>query len=300
MSNLAGTPSAGKVELLIDAANARRALDKFDFDLVAQNLGVSVNQVKEALLMTAMDRTIVEFTRGMLKFKPDEEEKLQQRGKTVLEPYKSHRECVGDVIWPRGGRECRILIDTAIIPAVVEAQKHQNISPITITSRTSSRQTKPDERLLVVQDYQIPAVTKGETFRGSIDYVILLVPRDSYSMIKAGLIPMAGMQGSSLLAIVEAKSPIDWEEARTRLAAQCIAMLKHTGREFFPAVLTSGIIWFFCLAVAHDDGATIYESEVMGWTFNDNMDGAVVATLVELLRSPCALPPIFELERQCS
>lgn len=123
--------------------------------------------------------------------------KLQQRGETVLEPYKSHRECVMDLVWPRvchlylfrgrtvltweqSDRECRILIDMAIMPAVVEAQKHQSTSPITIAFNTGSRQTKPDERLLIVQDYQVPAGKNGETFHELIDYVILLVPRDSY------------------------------------------------------------------------------------------------------------------------
>jgi hypothetical protein len=69
----------------------------------------------------------------------------------------------------------------AIMPAVVEAQKHQATSPITITSNTSSRQTESAERLLIVQDYQIPT-EDGETFHGLIDYVILLVPKDSYCM----------------------------------------------------------------------------------------------------------------------
>jgi hypothetical protein len=48
------------------------------------------------------------------------------------------------------------------------------------------------------------------------------------AVIRSGIVPLASTQGSSLLAIVEAKSPIDWEAARARLAAQCIAMLKST------------------------------------------------------------------------
>jgi GTPase involved in cell partitioning and DNA repair len=58
MSNLTGTPSVGKVELTIDATNARRALDDFDFDLLARSLGVSVRQIKSALLTTTLDRTV--------------------------------------------------------------------------------------------------------------------------------------------------------------------------------------------------------------------------------------------------
>ncbi|KAJ7922188.1 hypothetical protein B0H13DRAFT_1983573 [Mycena leptocephala] len=300
MSNLTGTPSVGKVELIIDATNARRALDDFDLELLARSLGVSVCRIKSALLTTTMDRTIVEFTSGFLKFKPAEKKKLEQKGKTVLEPYKSLRESVVNLLWPRGGRECRTLIDMAIMPAVVEAQKHQTTSPITITSNTSSRQTESAERLLIVQDYQIPTVENGETFHGLIDYVILLVPEDSYSVIRSGIVPLASTQGSSLLAIVEAKSPIDWEAARARLAAQCIAMLKSTGREYFPAVLTSGIVWFFYLAVAHDDGITLYGSEVVGWTLSDESDGLIIGTLIELLENPCTLPPAFELKSRRS
>jgi hypothetical protein len=48
------------------------------------------------------------------------------------------------------------------------------------------------------------------------------------ALIKSKVMPMAQMQGSSLLAIVEAKSPIDWKVARARLATQCIVMLKST------------------------------------------------------------------------
>ncbi|KAJ7660067.1 hypothetical protein B0H17DRAFT_1212673 [Mycena rosella] len=171
MSNLAGKPSAGKVELLIDDMNVRRALRHLDFDALAETLGVSVNQIKNALLSTAMTRSIVDsFTPGILTFKRDEMKTMQQRGKTVLEPYKAHRDCVGDFVWLRH-EYSRILIDTAIIPAVVEAQKHQNTSPITITSGMSSLQTEPDEHLVIVQDYQIPEA-KGSMFRGPIDYVI--------------------------------------------------------------------------------------------------------------------------------
>jgi GTPase involved in cell partitioning and DNA repair len=58
MSNLTGTPSVGKVELIMDATNARRALDDFDLELLARSLGVSVCQIKSALLTTTMDRTV--------------------------------------------------------------------------------------------------------------------------------------------------------------------------------------------------------------------------------------------------
>jgi hypothetical protein len=44
---------------------------------------------------------IVEFTSGFLKFKPAEKKKLEQKGKTVLEPYKSLRESVVNLLWPR-------------------------------------------------------------------------------------------------------------------------------------------------------------------------------------------------------
>ncbi|KAJ7270951.1 hypothetical protein C8J57DRAFT_1716163 [Mycena rebaudengoi] len=287
--------TAGEVELLLDVASARRALNDFDFDTVAQTLGVSVTRIKNALLTTVMTRIIVEFTPGILKFKPGEEKKLERRGKTILRPYKSHRERVEGIIWARADRECRILLNSALVPAVVEAQKHQNISPMTIASSMSSRQTEPDERLLIVQDYEIGTARNGETFHGCIDCVILLLPRDSYPLIKAGSMPMDDKQGEPLLAIVEAGSPVDWEEARTRLSAQCIALLKSTGRKYFPAVLTNGLIWFFFLAVAHDDGVTIYQSGIMSWTVDAETDGLIVATLVELLRNPA---PFFTVPPQ--
>ncbi|KAJ7270950.1 hypothetical protein C8J57DRAFT_1320163 [Mycena rebaudengoi] len=171
---------------------------------------------------------------------------------------------------------------------------------MTINSCTSSRQTKPDERLVIVQDYQIDTDERGETSHGCIDCVILLVPSDSYSVIQDRCIPMDGMHGEPLLAIVEAGSPVDWEDARKRLATQCIALLKRTGREYFPAVLTSGLFWHFCLAVAHDDGVTIYQGGVMGWTLSPDTDGVIVATLVELLKNPGVLPPMFTLKERDS
>ncbi|KAJ7661712.1 hypothetical protein B0H17DRAFT_1212176 [Mycena rosella] len=67
MRNLAGKPSAGKVEL-IDDVNVRRALGQFDFDAVARALGVFANQIRNALLS---NRKIVEFTPGIIKFKRD-------------------------------------------------------------------------------------------------------------------------------------------------------------------------------------------------------------------------------------
>ena len=96
-------------------------------------------------------------------------------GLRLLAFFNSHNVLTG----AQGNHECRILMDTALIPAVVEAQRRLNTSPITIASSTSIRQTDPDERLLIVQDYQLPAGKTGET-HGLIDYVVLLVPEDSY------------------------------------------------------------------------------------------------------------------------
>jgi hypothetical protein len=45
-------------ELLFDVASARRALNDFDFDTVAQTLGVSVTRIKNALLTTVMTRIV--------------------------------------------------------------------------------------------------------------------------------------------------------------------------------------------------------------------------------------------------
>jgi hypothetical protein len=56
------------------------------------------------------------------------------------------------------------------------------------------------------------------------------------ALIKAGSMPMDDKQGEPLLAIVEAGSPVDWEEARTRLSAQCIALLKSTYVDSFSPI----------------------------------------------------------------
>jgi hypothetical protein len=76
-----------------------------------------------------------------------------------------------------------------------------------------------------------------------------------------------------------------------------LSIILRSGLDSFPAVLTSGLWLFFCFAVAHEDGVNIYESEFRGWAINGRMDGLIVATLVELIRNPCTLLPIFELER---
>jgi hypothetical protein len=52
--------NGGKVELLqFDPASAHRVLNEFDFDIVAQTLGVSVTQIKKALLTTVISNRIV-------------------------------------------------------------------------------------------------------------------------------------------------------------------------------------------------------------------------------------------------
>jgi hypothetical protein len=115
----------------------------------------------------------------------------------------------------------------AIMSAVIKVQKQQSTSPITITFNTGSHQTKSDEHLLIVQDYEIPPGRQGETFHELIDYVILLVPADSYCMsqflreatpnVRWRSIDQvkSHTNGGCSLAIVEAKSPIDWEVERT-------------------------------------------------------------------------------------
>ncbi|KAJ7116275.1 hypothetical protein C8R43DRAFT_1242316 [Mycena crocata] len=294
------TQKQSKVKLLLDAKNVRLALDDYEFDDLALTLGVSENQIKNALLTAAMARTTVKYTHGVLKFNFAERQKLQQKGRILFEPYVAHRKWVGDRIWPRSDRASRILIDTAIIPAVAEAQKQQNSSPATIVTRGNSCLSNPSDCLVITQDYQSSALTSevGKSVCTSIDYVVLLAPSDSYALMKEGYMPLEDMQGSPLLAIVEAKSPDDWEAARRRLAVHCIAMLKDTGRNLFPAVLTSGTLWTFNAAVADGDGKiTVYESHPCGWNIDDISDAFIFGTLIELLASPCVLPPVFELGR---
>jgi hypothetical protein len=107
--------NTGKVELPVDTANTRHALDNFNFDYMARTSGVSVNQIKNALLTAATNRMvsdarpscpklifapqIVEFTPGILKFNYEEVDKLEKRGQTILEPYKSNRKCVKGFVW---------------------------------------------------------------------------------------------------------------------------------------------------------------------------------------------------------
>ncbi|KAJ7611105.1 hypothetical protein DFH06DRAFT_1374119 [Mycena polygramma] len=297
MNDPAGTQQRGKGELFVSAAELRRELhENINIKALAQQLGKSPEEMENVFLNNTKDRIVVEFTRGTLELKSEEKEKLREQGRAILEPYKAHRKLVGDVIWAQNDRGCRILVDNALIPAIIEAQRRQRSAPIRFTSSKGTHKSTRDERLLLVQDYELPAGRGGETLPGYIDYMVLLVPKDSYRLIRAGSNPLLRNE-SCLLAVVVLKSPLDWDEARARLAAQCIATMKNTDREFFPAVLTSGIVWVFCVAVAHEAGVTIYDHEAMGWTLDDEFDAQIVATLVELMRSHRALSSIFELGR---
>ncbi|KAJ7717685.1 hypothetical protein B0H16DRAFT_1610672 [Mycena metata] len=291
-------PPMDRIEVPMLDADSRRLLDVFDFTTVADTLGVSVQRIKDALSATVMKRTAVEFTTGTLLIKQIEKEHLSQRGQTLLESFKSHRDYIQDLIWPGNDRQCRFLVDMALFPAVVEAQRLQNTSPITFDLDGTNRRGQVYKRLIIVQDYEFPAEKGEDRLEVRIDNMILLVPEDSHAVMKQGIAPLINRQGFNLLAIVQAQSPVDWGEARMRLAAQCVAILKHTGRDFFPAALTSGRIWIFCIAVNDGKGITLYESLPLGWTYSDWSDGMIVATLVELLRNPFAPSPVLKLEHQ--
>ncbi|KAJ7825935.1 hypothetical protein B0H13DRAFT_2290624 [Mycena leptocephala] len=130
---------------------------------------------------------------------------------------------------------------------------------------------------------QIPPGKQGETFHELTDYVILLVPADSYCMSQFLREATPNVRWRS---IDQVKSYTDGGSARIQppryRRGQIANRLRGGARTSCNPV--------YCDAEKHS------ESEVFGWTLSDDSDGKVVGTLIELLGNPGVLPPSFELK----
>ncbi|KAJ6591303.1 hypothetical protein DFH09DRAFT_1273919 [Mycena vulgaris] len=294
---------AKRRKFIMDPVTASAFLDhNFDLGKLAEAMKLSEDEVKE-LLLSSVKHSVIGFPSATLddlkpfrgtrrsRFNSGERERLTQIGDAVLEEYRLYRQRVKDVVRPR-----RALTE-AENPQIYEAQQNQPTAPITITSNTGSRPTSPNDHLVIAPEYKVSQIFgegEGEvTFQGPMDYTVVVVNDENYQLIKDGLSPLPPLAQYSVLTIAEATSPSALERARPQIEAQCLALLKATGRAFYAGALTNGVVWFFFLAVANTKGFAIYESPGLD---GRKRAGFVVGILLELIRKPGTLPPIFELE----
>ncbi|KAJ6583830.1 hypothetical protein DFH09DRAFT_1433737 [Mycena vulgaris] len=256
---------------------------------------------------------------GTLKFKANAVAALVAQGKEALASFAQYREQVADVVWPRVGpisvgtraltdeedpqveAGCRMLIDGTLVPAVHAAQKIQEHAPLTIVSEAGARDTAPDDHIMIVPEwniYRVPVEGEGQDvdFHGPLDYALVIVDDHTYRLVKKRAAPMPPRNNASLLTIVEAKSPVTMEAGRTQIEAQCLALLKDTGRGFFSGALTNGTTWIFFVAVANEKSVTIHEGPSL-YTGDGEDDALVVGTLIGLIRHPGIAPAFCEFKR---
>ncbi|KAJ7472935.1 hypothetical protein B0H11DRAFT_2236811 [Mycena galericulata] len=292
--------------------------ENFNLQELATRLGVAqkiltdsmLASVKTSSVCTVSSSSVLDFSSvedrhlkslrepGSLQFKAGAEKHFIQEGREALAGFDQYRQQVAEIFWPRIEAGCHILIDSTIVPAVHAAQKLQQTDPITIISGKGVTHIPKDSRLVIFPQWNVSRVAVGGeehdiNFHGSLDYAVVVVDRATYVQIQRRASPLPPRNNASLLTIVEVKSPITMESGRSQIEAQCLALLKDTGRAFSPGVLTNGVTWVFYVASANENGAIVYEGPTL-CTDDKDEDALVVGILKELIRSPGTMPSCFE------
>ncbi|KAJ7499367.1 hypothetical protein FB451DRAFT_36306 [Mycena latifolia] len=193
---------------------------------------------------------------------------------------------------------CRIYMDSTIVPAVRAARKLQETDPLVIASEKGAQRTSNDDHIMIVPDWKVSRVPVGAEgqdldFHGPLDYALVVVDARTYQVIRMNGAAVPPRNNANLLTIVEAKAPLTMEDSRSRIEAQCLALLKDTGRAVFAGV-TNGTSWIFFVARAGGETITIYEAPTL-YTGHDNDDAPlVVGSLIHLIRHPGTMPDFFE------
>ncbi|KAJ7766301.1 hypothetical protein DFH07DRAFT_1013510 [Mycena maculata] len=148
-------------------------------------------------------------------------------------------------------------------------------------------------------------------FHGPPDYALVMVDAAAFSLfllyihengvhnlfperVRDGKPVLAPLDDFNLLTIVEAKSTVTLEMARTQIETQCLALLKAIDQSFFTGALTNGEAWIFYVATANEKNITIYEGPILSTDDGDEA-ALVVATLIHLIRCPGIMPDFLHI-----
>ncbi|KAI5475529.1 hypothetical protein MNV49_001307 [Pseudohyphozyma bogoriensis] len=223
---------------------------------------------------------------GSLKYRPGEEESLRRQGSEILTTR----------------------IDAIVGAAVEEASRLQHEAPITMSTRDRGDQpTLPTDEFFISTEHPVPKATllvptpEGVVsprleVSGLLDYAVVLVSGKEHASLTDGKPPMDLLEPiKSMLSLVEAKRPDQFQGATAQLQAQLLALLELTGRRSFAGILSDGSNWVFYVAQAEEGGRfKIYRGEPLRGEKGKDLE-IIVATIVAMLRSPGRLPEIFGL-----
>ncbi|KAJ7816909.1 hypothetical protein B0H14DRAFT_2843614 [Mycena olivaceomarginata] len=265
-----------------------------NLDSLAETFGVTKEDFREALLANVRSSSPLSFsavtvedlelyrTIGHIAIEPEDLKKLKAEGDAILAQYDSFRKRIQAVVWARNEAGCRILIDTVVVPAVYRAEELQSEDPIVIVADGQEIRTAKNDHIVLVAEYAVSQkIGAGEStldLNGPVDYAIVVVNDHQYKQIISRRSPLPPRDHSCLLTLLEAKPRSPWQ-------AQCLALLKATGRSFFAGALTDGIRWVFFFGGRKRKGCFDHEFD----------EGLIVAILVALIRTPGTVPDFFKL-----
>ncbi|KAI5475522.1 hypothetical protein MNV49_001300 [Pseudohyphozyma bogoriensis] len=234
---------------------------------------------------------------GRFKLTDDHREALRKRGAALLEPCKEYRMWALKTVYTDGPHIPAI--ESLLIAAIREASQLQESDPIVISKLGSTTQkTSTEWKAVLSPKHELERTELGDgmaiTVHGEADYAVTLIDESEHAVLMNRLCLLPPSNENNLLLVGVATSE-SWEPFKTRLEAQLLAVLKTSGRRFFPGVLTTGINWIFYVASVADNGTfSIHRSQAFGkWREGD--DGIVVALMVDLMRNPGRLPDGLEL-----
>ncbi|KAL8293397.1 hypothetical protein RQP46_000098 [Phenoliferia psychrophenolica] len=194
---------------------------------------------------------------------------------------------------------CGSYIDPFIQASVNYVSQTIGTTPVSFIHQSGRAiSCRPGSHLIVLSDVDIEATpigTDGPAFKGSLDYLVVLLRRDEYNSFEMSASVSFGPT-PHLLLVMRAKSPLGMFGTAPQIEAQLLVMLLQSERASVVGVLTNGLEWMFFLACAITGNATsIHRSSSFLSSANGNQhdDELIAALLVECIRKPGTLPSVF-------